>query len=193
MIGRLRTWIVFAAVPAAALLVVAGCNMLTGFGTPTGTLRVLVTDKPFPYQLIEEAVIYVTRVEVRREESMDDDGEAGETDSAASAGESSDGEAEATESSEGNGEGEGSWVTIFEGLEKEKRLDLLDLRNGRTDLLADATVEAGTYTEMRVVVTRGTVKLKENAGEWDLRVPSGDPAWGMMPHIPLDSDSGPNR
>ncbi len=169
--GRLRTWIVFTAVPAAALLVVAGCNMLTGFGTPTGTLRVLVTDKPFPYQLIEEAVVTVTRVEVRREESEDNDeaGEspAGETDPAVSDGESDVAEADVAESGEGNG----PWVTIFEG---SQDLDLLDLRNGRTDLLVDVTIEAGTYTEMRVVVTRGFVKLKGDGREWDLRVPSGE-------------------
>ncbi|HUU96073.1 MAG TPA: DUF4382 domain-containing protein [Phycisphaerae bacterium] len=65
----------------------------------------------------------------------------------------------------------GAFLTIFEG---EKEFDLLDLQNGRADLLADVEVPVGTYTQMRLVVTQGTVELKDGRPPFVLTVPSGE-------------------
>lgn len=183
-----------------------GCNGLSGFENlfggsgGTGTVQVLVTDKPFPFEFIEEATVTVKEVRLRRaeEEGAGEDPNAPADPNAASdpvdpnadpnepaaeqenesARESAGSEAaddaeseamdekdEAEESEDGE-----AFVTVFEG---EKELNLLDLRNGRTDLLADAEVPAGTYTQMRLVVTAGRVKLTDGR-EFNLKVPSGE-------------------
>lgn len=108
-----------------------------GATTGTGSLRVLITDKPFPFELLHSAEITITRVEVR--------GGAGDR------------------------EDDEEFVTVFEG---QRDFDLLDLQNGRTDVLADAVIPVGTYTQMRLIVTEGRVRLT-NERDFVLRVPSG--------------------
>ncbi|MHC4698384.1 MAG: hypothetical protein ACYTFA_16750, partial [Planctomycetota bacterium] len=44
-------------------------NMLTD---QTGKLRVLITDKPYPYEFIKHAIVTITRVEIRRSDSGDE-------------------------------------------------------------------------------------------------------------------------
>ncbi len=160
----------------ALLLFVSACAIQNGcglYGTDqTGSLRVLVTDKPYPFELIEEATITITEIQVRR--AADDDDMEAEMDES---GEESDDEAEdaqeADEQSESEADGEdedGAWLTI---MSEARTVDLLDLRNGRMDLLAQATVAADDYTEMRLIVTEGMLKLI--SGEvFPLKVPSGE-------------------
>jgi len=107
-----------------------------GGGAGTGRLRVLVTDKPYPFDLIDEATITITRVEVRRGDSADEE----------------------------------TFLTISTA---EREFDLLDLQNGRTDLLAEADIAAGTYTQMRLIVTEGMVRISDGR-EFPLSVPSGE-------------------
>jgi len=149
----------------------AGCNARS-VGGGTGTLKVLITDKPFPFDLISEATITVTRVAVHRV-SADEDDEAGE-------------QAAGTEG-DGNAAGEdddSQWITVWEG---EKEIHLADLRNGRMDLLAEATIEAGTYNQMRLIVTQGRVVVGEGdaAREFVLKVPSG-PQTGIKLHFDFE-------
>jgi len=217
-----------------------------GDAAQTGTLQVLITDKPFPFEFIASAVVTITRVEVHivgdaDTNGVDDDEEDGDSDTngvddeeedddSGSNGlhEDNDGaEAEkrvhANELAEADGDDadtngndsdeceacdattngdndddaddeddvgtngdhddcdecdvgtngpddEGPWITIFEG---ERSFDLLQLRNGRTDLLADAQLRAGTYNQMRLIVTGGQVTLTDGR-VFDLRVPSGE-------------------
>lgn len=65
---------------------------------------------------------------------------------------------------------ESPFVVVFEG---EKTFNLLDLQNGRTDLLADADIPAGDYSLMRVYVTAGQVTLTDGH-VFPLKVPSGE-------------------
>ena len=125
----------------------------------TGTLRVLITDAPFPFEYVQEAVVMIERVEVRRA-----------------------GDDEADES-DGEEDGGNPFVVIFppEGSEdpEPKEFDLLDLQGGKTDLLADADIPAGTYTQMRLIVSGGRITITDDDADggtrtFDLRVPSGE-------------------
>lgn len=224
----------------------------TGTNGGVGKLRVLITDKPFPFSLVEEAWVKITKVEVRRgaDEAMacEVEGDCADdvfcngtetcVDGACVEGSNpcdeplvcdeelqdcvspgtQDGDPTPCEGEEDcadgvfcNGsetcvdgacvegsnpcdealvcdeelqscvtpgtqdddadEGDGSpFVVIFEG---EKDFNLLDLQNGRTDLLAEMDVPAGTYTQMRLFVTEGTIKLFDVEEPFVLKVPSG--------------------
>ncbi|MEE9295161.1 MAG: DUF4382 domain-containing protein [Phycisphaerae bacterium] len=181
-------------------------------GASTGTLRLLVTDKPFPFEFIKEALITITRVEVRSAEADDGntnggdgddgntnggDGDDGNTnggdgdDGNTNGGDGDDGNTNGGDGDDGNTNGgdgddgnttgddgddddsddDSAFIVIFEG---ERSFNLLDLQNGRTDLLAATEIPAGTYTQMRLMVTEGTVVLDdEEMREFNLRVPSG--------------------
>lgn len=103
-----------------------------------GQVRVLVTDKPYPYEFIASATLTITRVDVRTGDPTQ--------------------------------EREESFITIFEGA---REFDLMDLQNGQTDLLADAAIPAGTYTQMRLFVTEGAVTLTTGPDPIALSVSSG--------------------
>lgn len=127
----------------SAALLLGGMSLLGCMAFPsnfeaTGKLVLQVTDKPFPVDFIDEALVTITRIEVRQA-SEDENAEDG-------------------------------FVVIFEG---ERTIDLLDLRNGRVDLLAEADIPVGMYDQMRLVVTDGHITLTDG-NEFDLKVPSGD-------------------
>lgn len=152
---------------------VTGCDG-KGLGG-TGELKVLITDKPFPVDLIEEAIITITRVEVRR---------AGVDEDAVDDGEDADDHEADDEADDAEQDDESPWITIQEG---DREFDLLDLRNGKTDLLADAEIPAGTYDQMRLIVTQGTIVIGEGDSrrEFVLKVPSG-PQTGIKLHFEFE-------
>lgn len=180
-----------------------GCSLTSG--VETGTLRLLVIDKPFPVDLIERADLTITRVEVlpadAGDETADEDEADGEngveggdgesfglndpdaSDTSEQEGDYDDAEEEEEEIEDGDADGDtdddadsdadddvgSAFITIFQG---EKVFNLLSLRNGRSDLLAETEIPAGTYTQMRLIVTEGVVRLTDGR-EFRLRVPSG--------------------
>jgi hypothetical protein len=176
---------------------VTGCDA-TGPGG-TGQLKVLITDKPFPFDLVKEATVTITRVDVRRAEADDqadeetedaddiadpaaaglpgelDEEQAGTPDGAdddaVEQADDQDAEEDAADEAD-DGQASSPWITIQQG---EREFSLLDLRNGKTDLLADADIPAGKYDQMRLIVTQGRVVVGEgdNQREFVLRVPSG--------------------
>ncbi len=208
--------------------------------TGTGTLRVLVTDKPFPFEFIKEANITITRVEVRTEEAFGgcggvescDDGDLCTVDTcdpdtlecvhdllecdegfvcngvacvpACTEDSECDDEVECTEDTcvmglcvntpidcddddDTDDEDDGVFLVIFEG---EQEFNLLDLQNGRTDLLADADIPAGTYTQMRLIVSEGEVVLNdEEISTFPLSVPSGSQT-GIKLHFEFTVEDG---
>ncbi|MEE8251706.1 MAG: DUF4382 domain-containing protein [Gemmatimonadales bacterium] len=64
----------------AIMLLPSGCDLFSG-GGGTGTLQVLITDEPFPFSLVTEASVTITRIEVRQDSSTDGDMADAEVDS----------------------------------------------------------------------------------------------------------------
>lgn len=123
----------------------AGCGGGVPIPGTTGNLKVLITDKPFPFEFIVEAVVTIERVDVRvaADEGVEVDEE---------------------------------FITIADYTDDGgKPFNLLELQNGRTDLLADTDIPAGHYDQMRLIVTEGLVTLVDGR-EFPLSVPSGDRA-----------------
>lgn len=88
----------------------------------TSSLKIYVTDAPFPGDLVESATVTIKQVQVR---------EAG-----------------------------GGWQDVFDGSET---IDLVPLRGGVSALLVDASLDPGTYNEVRLIVEAGEVTLDEKA------------------------------
>jgi hypothetical protein len=158
-------------------------------GTQTGTLRVLITDKPFPLECIEEAIVTITRVEARRagDDDVGTDGAGGD----AAANENGHGP-DATTSGNGNGNGEngngdGGDDPFIVLSDQEQDFNLLDLQGGVTDLLAEATIPVGTYTQLRLIVTEGVVTLNDGR-QPTVTVPSGEQT-GIKLHLDFEVTS----
>ncbi len=192
-----RIYCLFAMACLAACITIVSCTELTGVsqdGDATGTLRVLVTDKPFPFDFIDEALVTITRVEVRLDDDDDDGGDDDDGDDDGDDEEEDgddDGEDGDDEEEDGDGDGEedgdddDAFIVIFEG---ERVFNLIDLQNGRTDMLADAVVPAGTYTQMRLIVTAGEVTLTDGR-TFPLSVPSGAQS-GIKLHFTFEVAEG---
>ena len=156
---------------------IGACNGPLDFDGGTGTLKLLITDKPYPLELIKEATVIISRVEVRRADEVEDDDADGEDD-----GDDDNGDETAAGQTVENGDGDGDdgddddngspWIVIQD---TEQEFNLLDLQNGRTDLLANAVIDAGTYTQMRLIVPSGSIVVGNEIEEkrFDLTVPSG--------------------
>ena len=148
--SRIRALVLAGAGTLALFVLVSMCGLPGCFaGEATGTLKVLITDSPYPFEYISEAWVTVTRVEVHH--VGDDDGD------------------ETEDAEESDGDGDSPWIVIFES---EQEFNLMDLRNGRTDLLAGAEIPAGHYNQTRLIVTQGYVVLTDGR-EFALTVPSG--------------------
>ncbi len=267
LIGSLAVTVVLCAVSCDVAVDRQDGSSATDGGN--GTLRILVTDKPFPFEFIDEALVTITRVEVRRadeagdddedgafdeeedideegsDDGLEDDDEANDEDDAEDQADSGgddeeqsetapevrdmhgedvgddvpddgadddagndgldddggeedvaendagddlgDGDAEADdadaedgdESDDGEADDEGEdededdspFIVIFEG---ERDFNLLDLQNGRTELLVEAQIPAGVYTQVRLIVSEGQITLNDETQRiFRLKVPSG--------------------
>lgn len=177
---RLRYMLRLCLAGGIAACLLASCTRGPAPGSGQGTLKVLVTDKPFPVEMLAEAVVTITRVEVRKVEEATE--EPDPSDPAAS------------DAPAGEDEEDRPFITIFEDPEG-REFNLLDLRNGKTDLLTDANLPAGTYDQMRLIVSGGRVTLldddedPENNRVFDLKVPSGEQT-GIKLHFTFEVPEG---
>lgn len=118
----------------AAALVACGSSLTDparDLGEGQGGLTVLLTDAPFPFELVSQANVTINRVDI----VSDNEG----------------------------------ILTIAEG---EQTFNLLDLQNGVTAVLAQADLPAGTFPQIRLIVSSASVVLNDGA-TFDLFVPSG--------------------
>lgn len=70
-----------------------------------------------------------------------------------------------------NGETEGGWETIST---PEQSYDLLELVNGAMEVLGSAELEAGTYEQIRLILSSGGHSVVVDGTEHDMFVPSGE-------------------
>jgi hypothetical protein len=127
-----KTLILIVSALSIVLLSFTGCQKT---GEATGHLSILVTDAPFPLDMIDEATVTITKVELRQE---------GETE-------------------------EYPFITIWEGSEE---FNLLELRNGVMEELAEVEVPAGSYNLLRIYVDKAGIVVA-NKATYSLKVPSG--------------------
>ena len=128
-----RTLLVAGALTATAATIVAcGDDASVGAAGPgaagTGTLVVQLTDAPFPFDSVKSVDVFVVRI----------DAKAASSDSADAA--------KATADSEN---GQGGWVTLAE---PKAKFDLLTLRDGKTALLGQQALPAGSYRSFRLIL-----------------------------------------
>ncbi len=180
---------------AAGILVMTGCG--SGTALPAGgdelvegdgTMRLLITDRPYPVNLIERADVTIVRIDVLPEGASDfDDVDDDTTDDASQVTPDDDPESEDSDAEDGEDTEDtdsisnANFLTVYEG---EQTFNLLDLQNGESDVLTNAEIPAGTYTQMRFVITGGVVELTDGR-EIDLEVPSGEQS-GIKLHFTFE-------
>lgn len=181
-----------------------------------GQVRVLITDKPFPFEWVESATVTINRVELHLigGNQTDDTVEAVTLDEVCMVDDDCDdnldcnGEEmcmgdvcvaginlctdselcdEVSDSCATPTSNDSSWIVIYEGGDSPKTFNLLELQNGRTDLLADTTVPAGSYNQMRLFVSEGSVQVSNDtfSQTFNLKVPSGAQT-GIKIHLPFE-------
>jgi uncharacterized protein DUF4382 len=120
------------AVAALAGLSLAACSDATSVGG-NGTLAVRLTDAPFPTDSVKSVDVFVVRVDVKQDDA---------TDSTAANTDATDTTVSASEARDG-------WQTIAT---PDSLIDLLTLQNGISTALGQASLKAGTYHAMRLVI-----------------------------------------
>jgi Domain of unknown function (DUF4382) len=108
---------------AAAFLTIASSCSDSSTAAGTGRLTVLLTDAPFPFDSVARVDIYVVRIDARSDPAGD-----------------------AAMSDAGDSRG---WTTIAR---PERRINLLDLRNGVTTNLGAGALPVGAYNAFRLVL-----------------------------------------
>lgn len=180
-----------------------GCNR-----NATGRVRLLITDKPFPVDMIESAVVTITKIELRRsggdagDDQDDSDENENVNDNSSGESQSGDGAADtggtgdqtvvsqslrrSTQQADGEEEeedddGHGPFIVVYEG---EQSYDLKELHNGYTAVMGEAEVPAGRYTQMRLHTPGGEVVLTDGR-VFPLKVPSGASS-GIKLHVTFE-------
>lgn len=120
-----------------------------------GTLKIRLTDTPYPFDLIKEAKVTITGVKVHVSDSS-----------------------------------EVSSGFIELPFDSPQTFDLMDLQGGVTATLINASLAPGTYNQIRLVVSSGSVKLKDDRS-FELEVPSGSESGiKIFPDPPIEVQGG---
>lgn len=107
----------------ATLIGFTGCDS-SGSEVGTGTMAVTMTDAPAPYDSVH---VTINEVRVQKEDAGDSE---------------SDGE-------NGDGSDDEGWVTV---LDQQMTVNLLELTNGSQISLGSKELEAGTYSQIRLIL-----------------------------------------
>ncbi|MFC1650578.1 DUF4382 domain-containing protein [Candidatus Latescibacterota bacterium] len=147
-----------------SLLLIASCNFGDIFSSndsdddkttepQTGTLKMLLTDAPAEF---EEVNITFSEIAVHFADGEDDSQDVGDDT------EPADDDSTAAKIAE-------SWIVING---EEQTFNLLELSNGVTALLGEQELEAGKYTQIRIVITDAEVVIDPTTSH-PLTIPSG--------------------
>lgn len=129
---------------AGILILTTSCTKNDSVGTGgKGNLSLLLTDAPFPSNLVENTLVTIDKIEIR---STTITATTSEADNAA------------------------QYTILYEG--EGKPFDLLDLQNGITEELANVDLEPGSYDLIRMHVVKAEVVLKDGTS-YNLKIPSG--------------------
>lgn len=134
---------------AAAIPLLAACDSTTPRAEGDARVHILLTDAPFPFELVAEANVTIERVFLLRDEG-DFEGEDFENDDFE--------------------EREDGIVLLTD---EPQRFNLLQLRDGVTAELAQLDVPAGDYRQIRLIVSEDAEVVLNDGTVYDLRVPSG--------------------
>lgn len=188
---------------AGLIYIGTGCEPLQ---SKKGTLKLNLTDAPANY---EEVFITFTQISVHRGEGIDnatDNATDNSTDNASKAVlfkdndngkdnkpddnntdlDEDDDVDNGTEDTSDNETDESGWIIISKD---EQGFDLLKFQEGRFDLLAQASLDAGIYTQIRLKITDGTdnnsepkTYVKVDGVKYPLVVPSGTTSGLKLTH-----------
>jgi hypothetical protein len=137
----------------------------------TGHLKLLITDDPIAWENIEEVNVVVEKIVIRKSDAGDpDEGEDSlENDNMRWAGE---GHSRSDSSRRGDYGWEDNDSSAFiVVLNSPMELNLLELRNGVTTLLAELDVPAGMYDQVRIFISEATLVMSDGM-EFELEIPS---------------------
>ncbi len=109
-----------------------------------GTVVFKITDAPFPVDLVAEANVTIDWIKLLKYPSEEAEPEESESDDA-----------------------------IVVEMEEQATFNLLELRNGLTEVMAEMEVPAGAYSEIRLHVADADILLTDGTG-FNLKVPGGD-------------------
>lgn len=119
------------------------CSETTSTDTETGTLRMILVDAPADLEGVESLEIVFDRIMIHR-------------------------------GSEGEEDPNEGWITVlYDTIPAEQRtFDLMELVNGDFGLLCEADLEAGTYTQIRIMFESATLIV--DGEPQNLFIPSGN-------------------
>lgn len=127
----------------SAMVIAAGPTACTEFisHSETGTLRLRLVDSPTPIEGIEAITVVFSSVRIHKSSEAEED--------------------------------DGSWITVLDNQlsEEDRTFNLLDLVNGVSAVLGEEEVEAGHYSQIRIVLESSTITIYGITS--DLRIPSG--------------------
>ena len=137
------------------LLVLAVSLCITEGVTTQGTLQLKITDK---VENVSSLILNINEIKVHKvgiteiiEEPIN---------------ETNGNETNETNGNETNETNSAAWITVFSG---PKAIDLITVKNVE-ELLGEATLDAGKYTQIRLVVDNATVNINETS--YNVTVPS---------------------
>lgn len=158
MFTRLKPFIAAGAVACTTIALVACGSDSNVSPSASGSVSIALTDAPFPFDSVARADIFVVRI----------DGRTAATDSAGA-------EAGKDDDSNANTDPSKNWVTLAA---PNAVFNLLDLQNGKTVNLGQASLASGTYNGFRIIIddSKSSITLKDgtvlNGANGGIKFPS---------------------
>jgi hypothetical protein len=158
MFSRLKPFVAAGTVACATVALVACGSDSNVSPNATGSVGIMLTDAPFPFDSVARADIFVVRI----------DGRVASTDSAGA-------EAGKDDDSNSNTDPSKGWVTLAA---PNAVFNLLDLQNGKTVNLGQASLASGTYQGFRIIIdaSKSSITLRNgtvlNASNNGIKFPS---------------------